>query len=139
MTRYRSLWDGSTWTLLAFVLACTIWPIFLDDGWLPVIISAVVLIGIIALLLSVHYAIDGNELVVYTCGFAKRYPIDKMAYVKHTKSMLSEPAVSLTNRLAIGFTDRNVLKSAMPIMISPVRQDEFIAQLKAINPNISVE
>lgn len=136
MTRYKSQWDASTWTILAFVLACTIWPIFLDDGWLPVIISALVLVGIIALLLSIHYAIDGNQLIVYTCGLHNSYPINKIAYVKPSKSMLSAPAVSLTHRLEIGFTDRKVLKSAMPIIISPVRQNEFIAELKNINPDI---
>lgn len=139
MTRYKSRWDASTWTVLAFVLACTIWPIFLDDGWVPVIISGVTLIGIIALLSSIHYAIEGNQLIVYTCGFHESYPIDKIAYVKPTKSMLAAPAASLTHRLEIGFTDRKVLKSAMPIIISPVRQKEFIAQLKSINPNIKTQ
>ena len=33
-------------------------------------------------------------------------------------------------------TDRKILKSYMPLIISPVRQDEFIRQLLAINPEI---
>lgn len=139
MTRYKSQWDGSTWMILAFVLACSILPAILDGSWIGVMISAALLIGIIALLLSIHYAIEGDQLIIYACGFKNFYPIDKIKYVKPTKSVLSAPAVSLTHRLEIGFTDRKVLKSSMPIMISPVNSKEFIAQLKAINPNITTQ
>ncbi|MDE6057550.1 MAG: PH domain-containing protein [Muribaculaceae bacterium] len=52
---------------------------------------------------------------------------------------MSAPATSLTHRLAIRFSDSKVLKSSAPLVISPVRQDEFIAHLTSINPDIKVE
>lgn len=86
--------------------------------------------------LSIYYNIDGNELVVYTFFIPKAYPIDKIKAIKPTKSVLSAPATPLTHRLAITFTDRSVLKSYMLLLISPVRQDEFISKLLSINHGI---
>ena len=61
---------------------------------------------------------------------------DKIKEIKPTKSVLSSPATSLSHRLAITFTDRKILKSYIPLIISPVRQDEFIRQLLSVNPEI---
>lgn len=135
-TRYNSLWDGSTWFMIALVVACCIWPIFLDDGIWPIIISCVMLAFIIVLFKSIYYKIDGNNLVIYQFFVPSAYPIDKIESVLPTKSVLSSPATSITHRIAIKFSDRKVLKSAMPIIISPAHQQEFINQLVLINPNI---
>lgn len=86
--------------------------------------------------LSIYYKIDGDKLVVYTFFVPTAYPIDKIKEIKPTESILSAPATSLTHRLAITFTDRKILKSYTPLIISPVRQDEFIRQLLSINPEI---
>ncbi|MCI5977966.1 MAG: PH domain-containing protein, partial [Bacteroidales bacterium] len=91
------------------------------------------------MLRSVCYFVDGDELVVHVWPSTSRYPIRKIASVTRTTGLMASAATSATQRLAIRFTDRSVLKSAMPIYISPVRQDEFIRQLLEINPNIWVE
>lgn len=139
--RFNSVWDWSTWLLLALVAACVLWPLLIDksDGMLPVAICVVVLIFVVVMFLGVYYRIDGNNLVVYTAFRPKTVPIDKIKSIAPTKSVLSAPATSLTQRLAITFTDRSVLKSSDPLVISPVRQQEFIKRLLAVNPNISVE
>ena len=87
--------------------------------------------------LSIYYRIDGDKLVVYTFFIPTAYPIDKIKEIKPTKSVLSSPATSLSHRLAITFTDRKILKSSIPLIISPVRQDEFIRQL--LSPKSSIE
>jgi hypothetical protein len=91
---------------------------------------------VLVTLLSIYYRIDGDKLVVYSFFIPASYPIDKIKEIKPTKSVLSSPATSLTHRLAITFTDRKILKSSMPLIISPARQDEFIRQLLSINPGI---
>lgn len=91
---------------------------------------------ILLIFISIYYRIDGDKLVVYQFFIPTAFPIDKIKEVKPTKSVLSAPATSLTHRLAITFTDRKVLKSSMPIIISPVRQEEFIRQLLSVNPKI---
>ena len=135
-TRYNSRWDGSTWFILGIVAACCIVPCFMDNGIWPTIICLVMLAFILLIFISIYYRIDGDKLVVYQFFIPTAFPIDKIKEVKPTKSVLSAPATSLTHRLAITFTDRKVLKSSMPIIISPVRQEEFIRQLLSVNTKI---
>lgn len=87
-------------------------------------------------LVGIYYRIDGDKLVVYTFFIPTSYPVEKIKDIKPTKSVLSSPATSLTHRLAITFSDRKILKSSIPLIISPVRQEEFIRQLLSINPEI---
>ncbi len=139
-TLYKSLWDWGTWLMLGLTAAFCIAPIFLDDdGWLPVVVTGVVLIGVIIMLLSVYYRIDGDKLIVYTFFIPSALPIKKISLIEPTKSVLSAPAAALTHRIAIHFSDRSVLKSSMPLIISPVRREEFIRQLLTVNPDIEVK
>ncbi len=94
------------------------------------------LVFVLLTLLGCYYRIDGENLVVYSFFIPTVYPINKIKSIKPTKSILSAPAISLIHRIAITFTDRKVLKSSMPLVISPVRQDEFIVQLRSTNPDI---
>lgn len=135
-TRYNSQWDESTWFILGLVAVCCVVPCFLDDGIWPTIISIVMLAFVLVTFLSIYYHIDGDKLVVYSFFIPTAYPIDKIKEIKPTKSALSSPATSLTHCLAITFTDRKILKSSIPLIISPARQDEFIRHLLSINPEI---
>lgn len=134
--RYNSMWDGSTWFILGMVAVCCVVPCFLDEGIWPTIISIVMLAFVLVTFLSIYYRIDGDKLVVYSFFIPTTYPIDKIKEIKPTKSVLSSPTTSLTHRLAITFTDRRILKSSIPLIISPVHQEEFIRHLLSINPAI---
>ena len=135
-TKYNSMWDESTWFILGLVAVCCVVPCFLDDGIWPTIICIVMLAFVLVTFLSIYYRIDGNKLVVYSFFLSTAYPINKIKEIKPTKSVLSSPATSLTHRLAITFTDRKIIKSSIPLIISPVRQEEFIRHLLSINPEI---
>ncbi len=135
-TRYNFRWDGSTWFILGLVAVCCVVPCFMDDGIWPTIICLVMLAFVLVTFLSIYYRIDDDKLVVYTFFIPTAYPIDKIKEIKPTKSVLSSPATSLIHRLAITFTDRKILKSSIPLIISPVRQEGFIQQLLSINPEI---
>jgi len=86
--------------------------------------------------IGIYYRIDRDKLVVYSFFVPTAYPIDKIKEIKPTRSVLSSPATSLSHRLAITFTNRNILKSSIPLIISPMRQEEFIRHLLSINPEI---
>ena len=135
-TKYNSMWDESTWFILGLVAVCCVVPCFLDDGIWPTIICIVMLAFVLVTFLSIYYRIDGNKLVVYSFFIPTAYPINKIKEIKPTKSVLSSPATSLTHRLAITFTDRKIIKSSIPLIISPVRQEELIRHLLSINPEI---
>ena len=138
-TRYASRWDSSTWLLLLLVVLVCIWPVLLDGDWVGPVIVAVGLVAMfIGLFLGRYYRIDGDKLVIYQFFGPTALPIDKISEIRPTKTILAAPATSLTHRIAIKFSDRKVLKSSEPLVISPVRQEEFIAQLRAINPAIKI-
>lgn len=135
-TKYSSMWDGSTWFIFGLVAVCCVIPCFMDDGIWPTIICLTMLVFVMVTFLGIYYRIDGDKLVVYSFFIPTVYPIDKIKEIKPTKSVLSSPATSLTHRLSITFTDRKILKTSIPLIISPVRQEEFILQLLSINPEI---
>lgn len=134
--RYGSMMDASAWGILLSVCAVCIVPVVIaPELWMIILMSAILLF-ILLTFIGIYYRIDGNNLVVYQFFIPTAYPIDKIAEVKPTKSILSSPATSLTHRLAIKFSDKTVLRSTMPLIISPVRQKEFIDRLVSTNPAI---
>lgn len=141
-TRYKSLLDWSTWLIVGIAELVCLFPLLLDDDSVMyvVIISVAVifLIFMIIMFKGTYYEIDGNSLVIYEFFRPTILPIDKIESVLPTKSFLAAPATSIVKRLAIRFTDRKILKSSMPLIISPENQDRFIAQLLSINPQIII-
>lgn len=134
--KFRPMIDGSTWALIAFVMLCCGCPFFLDPGWLMATVLAASAALCLLPLFSIWYEIDGDDLVVYAFWRPSRFPISKIKEVARSKSMISAPATSLTQRLAIKFTDRSVTKSTAPMLISPADQRAFLAALSARNPSI---
>lgn len=135
-TRYNSRWDGSTGLMLGLVAVCCVVPCCLDHSFWLVTLRLAMLAFVLLTFIGIYYRIDGDKLVVYSFFVPTAYPIEMIKEIKPTKSVLSSPATSLSHRLAITFTDRKILKSTTPLIISPVRQDEFIRQLLSINPEI---
>ena len=90
------------------------------------------------LIVGCWYEIDGDQLVVYQFFRPNRFPIDKIAEVKKTTGILAIAGMSC-RRVSIKFTDRSVMKSAMPLEISPKNRDSFMEQLKEINPAIVIK
>lgn len=135
-TRYASVMDASAWGSMGTVIVACISPmIFAHEWWVILLMSAIILFVLLTYF-GIYYRIDGKNLVVYQFFIPKAYPIDKIVEIKPTKSKLSAPATSLTRRLAIRFSDLSILRSYVPLMISPVRQQAFIAQLLSVNPAI---
>lgn len=130
------MWDGSTWLMLGLVAACCLVPCFIDHSLWLVTLCLAMLAFVLLTFQGIYYRIDGDKLIVYSFFIPTAYPIDKIKEIKPTKSVLSAPATSLSHRLAITFTDRQILKSSIPLIISPVRQEEFIQHLLSINPEI---
>lgn len=138
ITVYKSKIDLWLWLVLIFVLG-VIWPVSIDIGlWFALLYGgSITLIGIV-LLFGCWYEIESNQLIVYQFFRPHKFPISKIKSVKKTVGYLATAGMSRF-RVSIKFTDRSVLKSTMPLEISPKDRDGFIARLKEINPEISVE
>lgn len=122
--------------MLGLVVACCLVPCLLDHSLWLVTLCLAMLAFVLLTFIGIYYRIDRDKLVVYSFFVPTAYPIDKIKEIKPTKSVLSSPATSLSHRLTITFTDRKILKSTTPLIISPVHQEEFIRQLLSINPEI---
>ena len=105
--------------------------------WLALIFVGAMSALLLVLIRGCWYEIDGDTLVIYNLFQPLKAPVGKICEVKYNRSYLAGAASSF-DRLAISFIDRSVLKSAMPIEISPADRDGFVAHLMAINPNIIV-
>ncbi|RFZ94720.1 hypothetical protein D0C36_04050 [Mucilaginibacter conchicola] len=120
---------------IPFLITIAVVVLSIASGkYLPAIICLVVVLGLtLPMLLNTKYTISNNNLNV-RCGFMININVDIAAITKieHTRSPLSAPALSL-DRLEIFY---NKFDS---VMISPQDSDNFIAELKNINPVIEVK
>jgi hypothetical protein len=128
--KFKPAFDASTWSMIALVLACCSWSLFLIPGWIVVAILCFCVAFCLTPFFSFWYEVDGDELVIYQFFMPTRLPIMKIGKFESTKTILSAPATSLTKRLAISFIDRSVLKSNMPVIISPANRQLFINEFE---------
>ena len=138
ITTFRSVWDWSTYTILALSVAICFIPAIIEPDIISVIIGVALSLPIIFTFITTYYQIKGDTLIVRCALISGKYPISKIASIAPTSSILSAPAPSMTQRIAITFTDRKVLKSAMPLVISPTDRQDFINMLTSITPNIEI-
>lgn len=139
-TFYKSKID---WWLPLIVIvtasAAVMGPMIDGEAFLVGLIVGIALcIMEIVMFASVKYQICGGKLGVRNIFYRwEWFPIDKISVIKKSIGILSAPALS-TKRLSIKFSDKKILKSSMPLEISPKDQDAFIARLREINPDIEV-
>ena len=138
---FNSKIDWWFWSLV-FIVVCIncFLGCILEGSWIPSPIEICLFLFIVILfgylISTVKYAIKGNKLGIRGLTYKWQWlPVEKIESIKPTKSILASSALSF-NRLAIRFSDRKVLKSSMPLEISPKDKEEFINTLKSINPHI---
>ena len=117
-------------TLPIFVIAVV--PIIQYGDYKMLLPLGGILLFIILLLSGIRYVVVAGKLLV-KIWFIRTWSINIMdiVSVKRSYNPLSSPAASL-KRLCISCSTRG------SCLISPVREQEFIETLKAINPHIRV-
>ncbi|MEH0860768.1 PH domain-containing protein [Halobacteriovorax sp. DPLXC-1] len=135
--RYRSKLDpivsivlllpiaNAIFRLVSFHLASSI----IDQGSLIFIFIYGIVLSLIYF--GIFYEIKDDELVVSNLFIKTRMPIASIKLIKKSKNFLAAPALSL-DRIKIVSDEKWVL-------ISPVKKEELIKQLKRINPLIDLQ
>lgn len=136
-TVYRSRIDFWLWAVLVFTFAVIVAVGIGSYWWLTAIYATAILGIMLVCIFGCWYTIEGHTLSVYQFFRPTPLPIDKIKEVKYTTGFLAGPALS-ARRLSIKFTDRKVLRSSMPIEISPRDRDAFVRHLLRVNPDITV-
>ncbi|AYF45323.1 PF06713 family protein [Halobacteriovorax sp. BALOs_7] len=135
--RYRSKLDpivsivlllpiaNAIFRLVSFYLASSI----IDQGSLIFIFIYGIVLSLIYF--GIIYEIKDDELIVSNLFIKTRMPIASIKLIKKSKNFLAAPALSL-DRIKIVSDEKWVL-------ISPVKKEELIKQLKRINPLIDLQ
>ena len=110
---------------MSFYLASSI----IDQGSLIFIFIYGIVLSLIYF--GIFYEIKDDELVVSNLFIKTRMPIASIKLIKKSKNFLAAPALSL-DRIKIVSDEKWVL-------ISPVKKEELIKQLKRINPLIDLQ
>ncbi|MBO5244147.1 MAG: PH domain-containing protein [Muribaculaceae bacterium] len=84
------------------------------------------------MLFHTDYTIKGDKLYI-RCGvlFHMTLPIDRITEIAHKSTILSSPALS-AKRIGIRYGLKNW------VYISPKNQEDFISDIKSINPQITI-
>lgn len=124
--------------MVVSVAFCFIGPMIDGDFVAGVILGVLVLMVEVLIFAGVKYEIRGNQLGIRNFFRWTWYPIDKISEVKKHRSVLTAAALSF-DRLGIKFSDKSILKSSMPLDISPKDTTRFLEIIKQINPDIVVK
>lgn len=124
------------WTCIG-VVTVFIGTLFLCYQYTWILLTNVVFTGLAIVLMfdilfHTDYTIKGEKLYI-RCGilFHMTLPINRISKIAHKSTVLSSPALS-AKRIGIRYGLKNW------VYISPKNQDDFISDLKSINPNITI-
>lgn len=135
---YKSKIDWWIPAVVVFTVAVAFIGPIIDGEIFIVGIILAVLLGTLEVVMfaSVKYQICDRQLGIRNVFYKwEWYPIEKISDIKEASGILSAPALS-TKRISIKFSDKKILKSSMPLEISPKDRESLMAKLKEINPNI---
>lgn len=132
MTTYKSKISFVTVLPLLVVILMLVGIAISYHIWDPLIAAVPIFLFVTYLNRTTAYTIAGTTLNV-RCGFLINTDVDinKIKSITKTNSMLSAPAWS-TDRIEINY---NTYDS---VVVSPPDKVQFIADLRAINPQINV-
>ena len=118
-----------TITFIGSIYLCykTTWVLLID-----IVIMGICLVMIYDMLLHTDYSINGEKLHI-RCGVLFRIdiPISKISEITHKSTILSSPALS-SKRIGLKYGKKNW------VFVSPKNQEDFIAILNSINPEIQI-
>ncbi len=122
--------------LVAFiVVVCAVCclPGFSEEGgWRLLIGIGITLSLLLLLLFAIRYTIDGTTLRVTVLVFNDEFDLTKLVSVTPTRTILSAPASSL-KRIRLEFSNGDA------VVISPRHQEDFLAELRRINPKVKID
>lgn len=117
---------------IGLILGVTGTLMVIQKAWPAVAIILVTLLFIVHLLTTTFYQIEGSNLQIKS-GFIvnKLIAIDSIRKIQKSNSLFSSPAASL-DRLEVFYNKYD------SVLISPKYKQEFLAELRKINPAIEI-
>lgn len=133
---YRSRISGLLAGILLAIYTFSAMQMFANKIIAGAMVLAVTFLFVGLLLSGIHYVISGKTLHIKLWFISMgRIYVPDIVRISRSYNPISSPAASL-KRLCL---DQKMAQRFPPVLISPVREAEFISDLKAINPDIKVE
>lgn len=134
MTKTKKVFRSRISVLITLILLVLLTPVVLLNEPHLLMYPIVGLLFLVLIFAGNRYIITGDKLYVKALSTIpyRIIKISNIASIKRSYNPLSSPAASL-KRLSISLKNGRT-----GVLISPIREDEFIEELKAINPDIEV-
>jgi hypothetical protein len=131
-TYYTRVSTGLVAFIVVVCLICCLPGITEEGGWRLLIGIGITLPLLLLLLFIIKYTIDGTTLRVSVFFFKDEFDLTKLVSVVPTRTLLSAPASSL-KRIRLEFSNGDA------VIISPRHQEDFLAELRRINPKVQID
>ncbi|MBN8652284.1 MAG: PH domain-containing protein [Cytophagales bacterium] len=117
---------------IGVILGVTGTMMVIQKAWPGIAILLITLLFIVHLITTTFYQIEGGKLRIKS-GFIinKLIAIDSIRKIQKSNSLFSSPAASL-DRLEVFYNKYD------SVLISPKYKQEFLAELRKINPTIEI-
>lgn len=117
------------------MMGYTGYVVYKSGDIVPVIVLALAFLFVLSIMLSIRYYVDAETktLKIKVCGLPSgTVDLTQVKRIYKSNSILSAPAASL-NRICID------IKSGPDVLVSPRYQQDFLKEIKKINPDVMIE
>ncbi len=135
MKVYPSRISVSMTCFVTLMMGYTGYMVFLSGEIIPTIIVAVIFLFVLSILFTVRYYIDPETktLKIKVCGIPSgTIDLTEVKRIYKSRSIMSAPAASL-KRICLD------IKAGPDVLLSPRYQQDFLEEIKKINPEIDIE
>lgn len=127
----RDIWLGGIFGAITVLLIWGIIDSILYIDWVTITLLPPVLLFILLIWFRMYYKIKADTLIIIYGPFSKKIDINQITSIRHSRSILSAPALSL-DRLEINTNKYDT------VLISPKDKELFMETLLNIQPNITI-
>lgn len=127
----RDIWLGGIFGAITVLLIWGIIDSILYIDWVTITLLPPVLLFILLIWFRMYYKIKADTLIIIYGPFSKKIDVNQITSIRHSRSILSAPALSL-DRLEINTNKYDT------VLISPKDKELFMETLLNIQPNITI-
>lgn len=127
----RDIWLGGIFGAITVLLIWGIIDSILYIDWVTITLLPPVLLFILLIWFRMYYKIKADTLIIIYGPFSKKIDVNQITSIRHSRSILSAPALSL-DRLEINTNKFDT------VLISPKDKELFMETLLNIQPNITI-
>ena len=120
---------------IMLMMGYTGYVVYKSGDIVPVIVLALAFLFVLSIMLTIRYYVDPETktLKIKVCGLPSgTVDLTQVKRIYKSNSILSAPAASLS-RICLD------IKSGPDVLVSPRYQQDFLEEIKKINPEINID